>query len=236
MTTKLQVKNPGAEEGIEHWLSESNYGSIRDGNPSPHSGSSYFFGGEHGESELFQDIDVSEYAEAIDTGSVEAEVRYWASSFDESDEGDVRLKVYNDGGVLLDEQPQELFAAPGQTWKSYRRSMVLPQWTRTIRIQMDFVKHSGSKSNFHVDDIELHLLSFSTLDGVLLDDSDEPIQREILFYRIPSMEFLASTQSDPSTGEYSVTFSADLNAQILRIIKAKNGEMRKDRLDRFVVT
>ncbi len=116
-------------------------------------GSRYFYGGEAGNSEAYQDIDVSDDAEAIDYGGVIATLRAHLGS--DSGDDEATLQIF-----ALDEDDAELAMEQSGPWSSdnwveRQTAIELPSGTRTLRVQLKAKRNTGIDNDAYFDEISL---------------------------------------------------------------------------------
>lgn len=182
MKAQNLLVNPGAENGkpaTNGWTvvnSGSNcYGSggwrikgNQNGFPAAHSGTYYFYPGcggeEKGESyELYQDVDVSANASAIDNHTYGLIFSGYTQSFDQfpSDGATIIVEARNATNTLVLGS-----YSTGEThnilgWVYYTATALLPSGTRFVRVRLIGTSYSGTSIDSYFDD--LSLISFSTL-------------------------------------------------------------------------
>jgi|GEM_PF-2072503 len=123
----------------------------------PHGGSTFLSantGPSNQDFVLRQDLDVSEYANAIATGAMEFEFRGWARAF-QSDDDDYRIRVrYRDGGGTVLETYNTGYQT-SDNWVERVDARDAPATTEEIRIELFCRKSGGTYCDAYYDDFVL---------------------------------------------------------------------------------
>jgi hypothetical protein len=155
--------NPGAEDSLMHWtVSEGIVESLTDGicnGISPHSGDRYFaVGGLCTESPVavcIQGIDVSMYADSIDTGNFPVNWGGYLSNFSGSDLPEMRL-------IFLDQNSVEIgssntISTLNSSWTLFDNWESIPPLTRTIQVELKGTRNAGTDNDSYFDDLFLRV-------------------------------------------------------------------------------
>ena len=156
------IQNADAEDAlvsgeIPSWTEEEgNDWQYRQNNPSPQSGSNYFFAGVGSNAELRQDVDVSGYATDIDAGSQQFTFFGYVSSYSQSspDESQVILEYRDASGTVLDSYDSGRISNTG-SWKQLSDLRTAPADTRTIRVRLISIRNAGSNNDGYFDNLSL---------------------------------------------------------------------------------
>ena len=153
--------NGGAEDSLTQWtIIEGVMESLSDGlcdGISPHSGNKYFIVGglcEHSEvGKGIQNIDVSSFADSIDTGNFLANFGGYLSNFSGQDLPEMRL-------IFLDQNNMELGATNvlstlNPNWTMLSQSVNIPELTRTIQFELKGTRNAGEDNDSYFDDLFL---------------------------------------------------------------------------------
>jgi len=162
ITPNLLV-NPGAEQDNTGWTFRDGFTTIYFPIDVPfiHSGDRSFFGGDDtSDSSAYQSVDVSMYVEAIDRGDVKASFTGWIVTPYDDDEGKLTL-IFCDASGLSINMPH-LWPTTGwqrcNPWFHHGiRNEPVPTGTRSIAVQMDSNRNSGSDNDAYFDDLSLTL-------------------------------------------------------------------------------
>jgi hypothetical protein len=168
------VLNPSAEArpdgaGVPDWAAESGTWQRRDAPPTPVDGDYYFYPTTTDYAELVQEIDVSAYAERIDTDRQWFGFDAWARTLYEAPTDTARIIVeYQnaDRSLVLDTFDSGEFSSPG-LWLNVVDERPAPIGTRWIRIRLI----SNYLGDAYFDAVALHSLRVAT---VVVDDTEEP--------------------------------------------------------------
>jgi len=153
--------NPGAENDLDAWtitqgVAEALEGGVCDGT-FPNRGEKYFAVGglcNHSETgRLVQDIDVSAYMDSIDLGGFQVSFGGYLSDFANDDLPEVKL-------IFLDENSMELgqsstLSTLNSSWTLLKDSLIIPQETRTIRMELKGTRNIGVDNDSYFDDLFL---------------------------------------------------------------------------------
>lgn len=129
----------------------------RSAGPDPYEGSYYFFSGVNASAELRQDVDVSAYADFIDTGtqlfSFSGYVRSWPQS--PADLSRIILEYLNfDKSVILTSFDSGDYG-DASIWTLISNDTIAPVGTRFIRIRLIATRRSGSNNDGYFDALSL---------------------------------------------------------------------------------
>ncbi len=168
--------NPGAEQGMLGWNIER--GMVREWSndylghanggcrgPGSAAGDYYFSVGgicnqQTEEAIAYQEVDVSQHTEAIDSGDAQAffgaNLRPWSR---DNDRVAIHLVFLNAaGGVISNSHP---LTHNGSSWRGVNSYMAIPAQTRRIRFVMTGQRLSGVNNDAYVDDTVLAVLASS---------------------------------------------------------------------------
>lgn len=154
-TTNLLV-NPGAELPISGsgWVALTGDWSQRTSSPNPQQGSAYFFPGESALAELYQDINVSAFAAAIDAGAQPFVLSGWLSGLDNQDTAQILVEFRDATNQVL-----SFFDSGARTnalqWESVGHAQTAPAGTRRIRVRLVSVRNGGLENNGYYDALSL---------------------------------------------------------------------------------
>ncbi len=168
----MGLTNPGAETGDASGWTAASGGSLwssinTTGGGYPltiFEGSRYFFADKVANARMYQDVDVSTYATAIDAGSVVAEMALHFSTFDSvTDNLSIFLRALNSSDSVLSTVAQEGISAADITagWLLEALNMLLPSGTRKVRVEVHGTRVYGADNDVHVDAIGLTLYGSS---------------------------------------------------------------------------
>lgn len=129
------------------------------GFPGPHSGAKYFYASTNLDAKMYQDVDVSSYAAAIDAGNVSAILTFWFSTFDGfSDLASVYLEARSASDTVLASAGYVDVAGRDYTvWLQDSLGTVLPANTRKLRVQIQGRREVGTSNDVFFDDLSLVL-------------------------------------------------------------------------------
>ncbi len=151
--------NPGAESGMANWtITVGNVEAVtagQCGGPSPYSGSKYFaVGGICTDTPLgrcYQQIDVSGYADNIDSGQFQANygayMRDWSGN---DDLPSVKIQFFNANNIFISES--STLSTLNGSWTLVDNWVSIPAQTRFIRFEMEGVRNNGSDNDSYIDD------------------------------------------------------------------------------------
>ena len=153
------LSNHGSESLLENWIidegiCESMLAGDCEGTD-PYNGNRYFaVGGLCQESpigRMHQDMDVSIYADSIDSGQMQ--VRYGAmmSDWSGADIPDMKLDFYNQSNNLI--SSTDYIPGAQTTWLLIQTSEIIPPLTRTIRCELRGTRNEGTDNDCYFDDV-----------------------------------------------------------------------------------
>lgn len=159
----VPLTNPGAEDGLNGWTSETGGVVNRATAPPPHSGNSYFSGGSHPESKSRQRHSIEAVTgltpEQIDAGGLWARIEWWqsASSSDGTprDQATCGLRVLDSSSVALAETEGLLDSPFDDFWIRRSHALEIPAGARSLDAIMRMWRRAGTVLQGNVDDIEV---------------------------------------------------------------------------------
>lgn len=179
------INNPGAESdpvangwvivtqgsncsGSLNWRIQGNQSEY----PAAQQGNYYFFSGcDNVDGEIYQDVNVSSYAESIDAATLSFTFSGYMMVFDQtpSDSSLMIVEYRNSASTVLDTYSTGYKGDRG-TWVQYANTKTAPAGTRTIRITLLSKYINGSSVDAYFDSLSLttntilpvRLLSFTT--------------------------------------------------------------------------
>lgn len=124
----------------------------------PQSGLYHFSAGiSSGTVELYQDIDVSSYANDIDAGSITFQFTGYISTWNGNDEGQIILEYRDASNSILSSYDTGLQTPT--SWTLFSNSQVAPANVRIVRIRLLSTKHQGSYNDGYIDNLELYAVN-----------------------------------------------------------------------------
>ncbi len=152
------IVNPGAESslGAEWTIQSGNWISrTPDSGNHPFEGDYYFFAGAGaGSLELFQDVDVSSFAAAIDDGNQQFEYGGYMRSHNDNDQSRVIVEYRTTEGDVLESYDTGYIYNPND-WQHFTDTRTAPEGTRTIRIRLFSLRANGTNSDGYHDGLSL---------------------------------------------------------------------------------
>jgi hypothetical protein len=158
------IKNPGAEMELEggripSWIEGVGTTWTRrpatDGN-APYQGSFYFFAGEAARAELYQDMDVSSWADIIDKSNLSFQLDGYVHSDDQSPPDRARIILeFRDANSLVLWYFDTGWTNSRASWQQISRTSIVPLGTRTIRIRLLSMRYSGKNNDGYFDELSL---------------------------------------------------------------------------------
>ncbi|PKP03387.1 MAG: hypothetical protein CVU11_08610 [Bacteroidetes bacterium HGW-Bacteroidetes-6] len=157
------LQNPGAENDVNNWVVETGIlESLTSGEcagTSPHSGTYYFgIGGlctESAFARAHQDVDVSSYANVIDSGVCVASWGGWMSDYAGNDIPAIQISFLD--GNLQPIDSTGFTQTNSSSWLNFTQSDGVPPQTRTIRFTMTGTRNSGTDNDSYIDDLFLNV-------------------------------------------------------------------------------
>lgn len=153
------LTNPGAENDLETWvIVEGVMEALTNGScdgVTPYSGEKYFTVGglcEHSEVAIaHQDIDVTAYADSIDTGVFPVHFGGYLSNWGGSDLPEMKL-------TFLDENHEEIgetntIFTLNNSWTLLSESTTIPEQTRIIQTELKGTRNAGTDNDCYFDDL-----------------------------------------------------------------------------------
>lgn len=163
IATPNLLLNPGAEDSLMNWtVTEGIVESLSDGvcnGISPQSGERYFVAGglcvESPVGVCIQGIDVSGYADSIDTGNFPVNFGGYLSNYSGSDLPEMRL-------IFLDQNSVEIgssntISTLNSSWTLLSMWETIPQMTRTIQVELKGTRNAGTDNDSYFDDLFLRV-------------------------------------------------------------------------------
>lgn len=125
----------------------------------PHSGQAKFYATQSPHAELFQDIDVSDYAVLIDRREIQFILKAWVRSWPQKKVDTTRLIAHfleTRKSNPLGKYDSGEVASPGN-WKELSEQIALPPKTRVVRIRLQSHRNEGRSNDGYFDDVSLKI-------------------------------------------------------------------------------
>lgn len=202
--------NPGFEDQLNYWITDN--GAIRNGDPSPHSGSNYLFGAKNGasKSHTYQQIDL--LAVGFDTHQLDNELLtvsyggYQAGWHTQIDQGLISIE-FLDGDMEIIEAGNLGWHWSNNTWILVEETVAIPIGTRHIIYTFDAQRYEGSNNDAYLDDA--FVLVYQTNGVVFTADLNQDNIVNIFDFAILASQWL----SVPTECQFDLTVSYDRNAE-----------------------
>jgi len=228
-TTDNLLSNPGGETAIhgpwvkttaQDWRQLDVVGadpSAGFDQPGPRTGNWYISGPANSAlDEIYQDVDVSAYANRIDAGQYKGEsIAYVANDGDPSgtpkDKPRVTVEYRDAGAVVLATWDTDWVELDGGGWFLQSDTRDVPATTRTVRFRLRAERNLGTALNAYFDDLSFKLLcdtSYADCDFDCCwdaDDSDAAVSDATLGGNSSAV----SVECTPDESSGSYTFSSD---------------------------
>ena len=164
-THRNLVTNPGAEDGLKHWVVPPGY-KRRQSNPPPQSGKYYFFPGTNQSvAEAKQSIDLSQLAPMIDTEKVECEIAGFMRNYEGGDLSELEVSFLLGNGKLALQVTSGPINSSHQ-WTEFHSRHVLPADVRSAQVVLrSTYRHGAANNDGYFDDIYLGCNEVSSSDG-----------------------------------------------------------------------
>jgi hypothetical protein len=158
------IQNPGAEMELEDgripsWI--EGVGTTWTRRPTtddnaPYQGNFYFFAGEAARAELYQDMDVSFWADIIDKSNLSFKLDGYVYSDDQSPPDRARIILeFRDANSLVLWYFDTGWTNSRASWQQISRTSIVPLGTRTIRIRLLSMRYSGENNDGYFDELSL---------------------------------------------------------------------------------
>jgi len=185
--------NPGAEDSLSNWtiiegVVESLESNICEGVPA-YLGDRYFAVGglcEHSElGRAIQNIDVSAYADSIDTGIFSVTFGGYFSNFSGSDQPEMRI-------IFLDENNNDIgqsntLTPLNSSWTMLGLEELIPAETKTIQVELKGTRNAGTDNDSYFDELFLRVGSIAGCDAIVsIINQPIAINHELKIYPNPT--------------------------------------------------
>lgn len=139
--------------------------------PDAFDGTRYFYAGDGAGAELRQDVDVSQYATAIDAGTQPFEFEGFVTSFNQSpiDAARVIVEYRNAANTVVLSSFDSNEVRDFTMWTRVGDERVAPAGTRFIRVRLITTRYSGTSNDGYFDSLSLRAVGPSS-DGVAAAD------------------------------------------------------------------
>ena len=153
------VENPGSEDLLDNWIidmgiCESMLAADCAGT-NPYSGNRYFaVGGLCEESPIgvmHQDLDVTAFADSIDSGNLQVTYGAMMSDWSGADVPDMKLYFFDQNDNVL--SSTDYIAGAQTTWLLIQDNALIPMYTRSIRCELRGTRNEGTDNDSYFDDV-----------------------------------------------------------------------------------
>ncbi len=199
--------NAGAEDGVNDWTVETGViESLTDGEcngEAPYSGTYYFAvgglcdGNETDFSEVFQTIDVENYADKIDQGISEAFFGGYLSNYSGSDEPSMKLDFLDASSNVIASSIE--LSTTSDPWVLLNSNELIPPLTRSIKVVLTGTRNAGSDNDSYFDDL---FVQIDTVENI--DCAEGPLPVEVFSFDV-------KCESDVVTLAWQVFNELDIN-------------------------
>jgi len=185
--------NPGAEDSLSNWtiiegVVESLKSNVCEGVPS-YLGDRYFAVGglcEHSEvGRAIQNIDVSAYADSIDTGIFRVNFGGYFSNYAGSDQPEMRI-------IFLDENNNDIgqsntLTTLNSSWTMLGLEELIPVETKSIQVELKGTRNAGTDNDSYFDELFLRVGSIAGCDAIVsIINQPIAINHELKIYPNPT--------------------------------------------------
>ncbi|MCB0644470.1 MAG: metallophosphoesterase family protein, partial [Phaeodactylibacter sp.] len=155
--------NPGAEQDLSNWTTlEGVVEALESGvcnGVTTHSGEQYFAVGglcEHSPvGRAMQAVDVSSYADSIDTGAFPAHFGGYLSDYSGADLPEMKLLFLDADALVIGES--QVLSTLNNSWTLLSAVALIPAQTRTIQMELKGTRNQGTDNDSYFDDLFLML-------------------------------------------------------------------------------
>jgi hypothetical protein len=160
LPTQVTIQNPDAETNdLTGWVVEKGMCDIRSASPDPYEGNHYFWvGKDQAEGLMSQIVNFpSSVIGDIQTGNASIELTCQHAGYNNADEGRINFVIYDDydgGGAELYRYNGE-WKTTNFTWEMIQIQWLLPREARSIKIELEGRRNSGSNCDAYFDAITL---------------------------------------------------------------------------------
>jgi Concanavalin A-like lectin/glucanases superfamily/Chitobiase/beta-hexosaminidase C-terminal domain/Immunoglobulin domain len=166
--TENLVQNPGNDMAtstnvIPFWTPITGAWTQRGADPTPQAGSAYFFAGQTAAGELDQDVDLTAYADMIDTGASRAQFTGSVNSYGDGDQSRIIVEYRDNANSTVLSSYDSGNSSQSPQWRQLSDIRVVPSGTRYARIRLLATRQSGISCDGYFDSMGLTLTSAATL-------------------------------------------------------------------------
>ncbi len=174
------LSNPDAENGVTDWVVETGViESLMDGEcagEAPYNGTYYFAvgglcdGNETAFSEVYQTVNVEDFAVKIDQGMSEALFGGYLSNFSGSDEPAMSLEFLDAASNVI--APSIELSTNNDNWTLLEASEVIPALTRSVKVILTGTRNAGTDNDSYFDDL---FIQIDTSENVECSEAPLPV-------------------------------------------------------------
>ncbi len=221
------LNQPSAEESnLNNWIQVSgNSKRVRGGQggyPSAKDGNYIFYLGNTSSGEMYQDVDVRSYANAIDAGVQSFLLRGFIRSYSGRDAGRIKVEYRNDTNVVLATFDSG-WRSNRSSWEVVQNERIAPKGTRKIRVSLLSQRNSGRSNDGYIDEVSLVTKSNRTFNRIA--DFTKEFQKEF------NEVFITKVWPNPAKDHINCSFKEKVtgNVSILNVLGAvvKNIEIKE---------
>jgi hypothetical protein len=165
----VTIYNPDCELGADGWTTTTGELGIRTANPVDHTTGSgqYFYGIACAVLEVYQEIDLSPFLQGalIDSETLKLVVTYWQSSYNDYDEGQIKIRMKDANRTVISSNQNSLISSTKQIWTERSFSVNIPTNTRYIDLVMYGERVNGTALDAYFDDFSAVIVPKSSSGG-----------------------------------------------------------------------
>ena len=102
-----------------------------------------------------QGIDVTTYADSIDTGNFEVHFGGYLSNYSGSDLPEMKLIFLDENFIQIGES--NTLSSLNNSWTLLSETMLIPVSTRNIQVELKGTRNAGTDNDSYFDDLFLHV-------------------------------------------------------------------------------
>lgn len=181
------LQNPGGESDIDNWTVTAGYMESLEAyecdGAAPHSGDYYFAVGalcnEAAYAEAYQEVDVSEFSDCIDSDLAFADFGGYLSNWGGSDHPEMTMVFLNDNNEALEQA--EILDTYNSYWTELSSENNIPAGSRKIHVILMGTRYGGADNDSYFDDLYLKIWrDEACLNNGLLGDLNQDSALNIL--------------------------------------------------------
>ncbi|WP_282078947.1 endonuclease/exonuclease/phosphatase family protein [Aquimarina algiphila] len=193
----------------------------QNGYPNAKNGSYIFWLGNSSTGEIYQDVNVEQYADSIDAGRQFFLFNGFVRSYSGNDISRIKVEYRNDNNKVLSFFDSD-WKRNSNNWEQINEERIAPSGTRKVRVILLSQRNSGRSNDGYFDDLSLKTGTNNSNTFAILNNKQDNQKGDVVnsqekiiynFWPNPTTDYIYLTSKDKISGELSII---NMNGRIMK--------------------